>query len=121
MNSCLFLATYVSVFQYMLCFTKNTRGRVDRWNVILATFVCGFSFIFEHKSRRVEIVMYMLPRVFESLYKMAMAKGMVKTVRHGEVLVFAVCMAIIMYCYQNEPEQIKPAYHNMLQRFFGTN
>lgn len=78
--------------------------KVDRWNVVISTFVCGFAFAFEHKSRRNELVMYMLPRVMESLYKILMEKGLVKAVKMGEVLVFATCMALIMYCYQNRPD-----------------
>lgn len=120
-NSCLFIAVYVATFQYMLCFTKNTRGKVDRWNVILATLVCGFALVFEHKSRRNELVMYMLPRMMESIYRLLMERGLVKAYKFGEVFIFALCMALIMFCYQTKPEQIKPAYLDMLKRFFGTN
>ena len=120
-KSCLFLSIYVSVFQYMLCFTKNTRMKVDRWNVILSTLVCGFAFVFEQRGRRNELVMYMLPRVLESLYNLLMEKGYAKAFKYGEVFVFACCMSLIMYCFQNRPDQMKPTYHSLLKRFFGTN
>ena len=100
-KSCSFLGVYVAVFQYMLCFTKNTRGKLDRWNVIMACFTCSFAILFEHKSRQGELVMYMLPRVFESLFHLLVKRGLAKPVKNGEVLVFAFCMALIMYCYQN--------------------
>ena len=103
-KSCLFLAAYVASFRYFLCFFKNTRGKIDRWNVILSTFFCGFALYFEHKSRRNEIVMYMLPRVLESVYRLLMERGLVKAVKFGEVLVFAFSMSLIMYCYQNKPD-----------------
>ena len=117
----MFIATFVSVFRYMLCFTKNTRQKVDRWNVVLASFTCGFAFLFEHKSRRNELVMFMLPRVLESMYYLAMEYGFAKAVKMGEVLVFAICMALLMYFYENRPDQIKPTYHDLLRRFFGKN
>ena len=121
LKSCLFLAAYVSVFQYMLCLTKNTRGKVDRWNVVTACFVCGFSLVFEHRSRQSELVMYYLPRMMESIFRLLAEKGLVKPFKFGEVLVFALCMALIMFFYQTKPDHIKPTYLNMLRRFFGTN
>mmetsp|Transcript_12644 Transcript_12644/g.15051 ORF Transcript_12644/g.15051 Transcript_12644/m.15051 type:complete len:179 (+) Transcript_12644:62-598(+) len=98
-KSCLFLGVYVAVFQYMLCFSKNARHKVDRWNVVIATFVCGFAFLFEAKPRQNELVMYMLPRVLESLYNLMIEKGHAKAFKFGEVLIFACCMSLIMYCY----------------------
>ena len=120
-NSCLFLSIYVSTFRYMLCFTKNSRGKIDRWNVIIATMVCGLALVFEQKSRRNELVWYMLPRVMESIYKVLIERGLVRSYKFGEVFIFALCMSLIMSCYQTKPDQIKPGYHNMLKGFFGEN
>ena len=120
-NSTLFLGVYVAVFRYMLCITKNTRGKVDRWNLIAACFVCSFGIMFEERGRLREIVMYMIPRALESLYNLAAQKGMVKHFAYAEVLVFAFAMAFIMYYYENDPEKIKPTYRNLLKKFFGTN
>jgi hypothetical protein len=90
---------YVSVFRYLLCVTKNTRHKVDRWNVIISSFICGWAILFEHKSRRAELAYYMVPRALESLLNMMVKRGHAKHIRNGEVLVFAVSMAVIMYCY----------------------
>ena len=120
-KSCLFLSIYVGTFRYMLCFTKNSRGKVDRWNVIISTLVCGLALVFEQKSRRNELVWYMLPRTMESIYKLLMERGLVKSYKFGEVFIFALCMALIMSFYQTDPEKIKPGYQNMLKRFFGDN
>ena len=94
---------------------------MDRWNLIAACFTCSFAFLLENRSRQSELVMYMIPRLFESIYRILVNRGLAKTVKNGEVLVFAICMALIMYCYQNKQEHIKPGYLNMLKRFFGTN
>ena len=63
-----FLATYVAVFRYLLCFFKNTRGKVDRWNPIGACFSCGFAVIFEPESRRNELALYLIPGALEALW-----------------------------------------------------
>ena len=120
-KSCLFLAVYVSVFRYLLCVTKNTRRTVDRWNMIIASFVCGFAIILEPESRRNELAMYLVPRAFEALFNLQVQKGRVKHIKYGEVLIFAVCMSLLMYCYENEPKNIKPAFLALLKRFFGKN
>ena len=44
----------------MMCFTKNTRQKIDRWNVIISSFVCAFAILFEPASRRSEIAMYLV-------------------------------------------------------------
>ena len=120
-NSSLFLSVYVAVFRYMLCVTKNTRGKVDRWNLIIACFTCSFAMMFEEKSRMREIMFYMVPRALESMYNLMAQKGMVKHFAYAEVLVFAFAMAFIMYHYENNPENIKPTYRNLLKKFFGVN
>ena len=121
LKSCLFLASLVGVFRFMLCLTKNSRQKVDRWNVIISSFVCGFSILFEAKSRANELVMYYIPRLLESLYRLFVQQGKVRPVKNGEIYAFACCMALIMYCYENEPEKLKPTFRGIITRFFGEN
>ena len=83
----------------MLCVSKNSRRKIDRWNMIIASFVCGFAVLFEPASRRSELAFYMVPRALESLYNMLAKRGYVNHVKNAEILVFAFSMALIMYCY----------------------
>ena len=46
---------------------------------------------------------------------------MAKHFVYGEVLVFAFSMALIMYYYENRPENIKPTNLSLLRKFFGVN
>ena len=55
--------------------------------------------LLEEKSRMREIVFYMVPRAFESLYNLMAEKGMAKHFMYAEVLAFALAMALIMYYY----------------------
>ena len=120
-KSSLFLAVFVSAFRFMMCFTKNTRQKIDRWNVIISSFVCAFAILFEPASRRSEIAMYLVPRALESLWTMQLRNGRVRNIPFGEELVFAVSMAVLMYCYQNKPHVIKPSYLSLFKQFFGEN
>ena len=121
MMSSLFLSTYVAVFRYLLCVFKNARGKVDRWNLVGAAFFCGFAVIFENEPRRNELALYLLPRAFEALWNYGVKQGKLRNHKNGEVLVFAICMSFIMYCYQNAQEHIKPAYLSMFRKFWGDN
>ena len=120
-KSASFIGLYVATFRYMLCITKNSRQKIDKWNPIAACFVCSFAMILEGRSRGREIMLYMIPRVFESLYNYAVERGMAKHFVYGEVLVFAFSMALIMYYYENRPENIKPTNLSLLRKFFGVN
>ena len=121
LKSCAFISVYVATFRYMLCITKNSRGKVDRWNVIMACIASSFAMLFEAKSRMREVMFYMVPRALESLYNLMVQKGMARHFMYAEVLVFALSMALIMYYYENYPENIKPAYRSILKKFFGVN
>ena len=120
-KSATFIGLYVAAFRYMLCITKNSRQKIDRYNHIMACFVSSFAILFEPQARMREIMLYMVPRAFESLYNWALERGMVKHFVYGEVLVFALAMALIMYYYENKPENIKPTNLRLLRKFFGVN
>mgnify|MGYP006889564863 CR=1 FL=1 len=90
---------FVAVFRYLTCFLKNKRGKMDRWNVIISCFVCAFSILFEHTSRRSELAMYLVPRAMESFWNLQVKHGRVANLPLGEELVFALSMAFLMYCY----------------------
>ena len=98
-RSSLFLSVFVATFRFVLCHSKNLRGKVDRWNVILSCLTCSLAILFEPASRRSEIAMYLVPRALESLWKQQVIAGRVTSVKYGEELVFAISMAMIMYCY----------------------
>ncbi len=89
--------------------------------MLIACFMSSFGLFFEEKSRRKEIMFYMVPRALESLYNLMVQKGMAKHFMYAEVFIFALSMALIMYYYENKPENIKPAYLSLLRKFFGIN
>jgi hypothetical protein len=48
-------------------------------------------------------------------------RKIVKNIRNGEVILFAIALSIICYSYQNESQLIKPTYLNMFKKFYGDN
>ena len=98
-RSSLFLSVYVATFRFMVCHTKNFRGKVDRWNIIASSLVCSLAILFEPASRRSEIALYLIPRALESIWAQNVLAGRVKNLKYGEELVFSLAMALLMYCY----------------------
>ncbi len=106
-RSSLFVSVCISLFWYLICIFKNLRRRTDYVNILLASFFCSFSILFEPSGRRIEIALYFLPRFLESLFLFLEKRGYIKSVKNGEVVLFATAMSFIMYCYQNDEKNIK--------------
>lgn len=119
--SCLFMSSYIALFRFFLCFNKNVRGKIDIWNVIIAGLISTFGIIFEPSGRRAELALYILPKSLEALWKWLLKRDLVKPIKHGEVLLFAIGMGIIMHCYQADEKNVKPTYLSIIKKFFGTN
>ncbi len=120
-RSVLMLATYCTIFRYLLCQTKNRRHKVDRWNPIISGFCATFSILYEPASRRAELTLYLVPRFLEAVWNFLLRRNWVQNIKNGEVLLFAVAMSIIGYCYQNEEDCIKPTYLGIFKKFWGEN
>ena len=86
---------------------------MDRWNPIIAGFIAPFSILFEPAGRRAELTLYMIPRFSEAFWNFLVRRSIVRNIRNGEIILFAIAMAIICYSYQNEPDTIKPTYYSM--------
>ena len=88
--------------RYLTCFFKNYRHKNDRWNATLASFFCTFAILWEPPHRRLELTLYLFPRFIDALWTFLEKRGLIKSLPNGEVLIFAIAMGIIMFCYQTE-------------------
>ncbi len=113
------MSFYIAAFRYMLCFFKNQRMKIDRWNVIFAGFISAFAILFEPASRRTELALYLMPRFLEAVWALLEKRGLVQNIKNGEVLIFSLAMGIIMYCYTNEEKSIKSTYLSVFKRLWG--
>ena len=120
-RSVLMLTIYTTIFRYLLCQTKNVRHKLDKWNPIIGGLVAPWTILMEPAGRRPELVLFMLPRALETFWNALACRNIVKNIRHGEVIVFAIAMSIICYCYQNEQDCIKPTYLGVFKKFYGEN
>ena len=91
------------------------------WNVLMAGFIAGFGLLFEPAGRRTELALFFLPRFLEGFWAFCAKRQWVSAMPHGQVFLLCIAMAIIMYCYQNEPENIKRNNLSIFKKFWGDN
>ena len=77
--------------------------------------------MFEPAGRRTELALYLAPRFLEAVWNFLLRRKIVVNIRNGEVILFAIAMSIICYCYQNEEDCIKPTYLGVFKKFWGEN
>jgi hypothetical protein len=49
------------------------------------------------------------------------SRGWVRSYNNGEVAIFVVASAVLMYFYQNEPENLRPNIKGVLSKLLGIN
>ena len=107
LDSVLFISVYVSTFWYGLCFFRNLRGKMDKWNTILAAFCCSFACLFESPNRRNEIALFTFTRFVETFYYYLVKRKLMFVIPNGDKLVFSIGLGIIMSFYQGKERNIK--------------
>lgn len=101
-KSCAFLGLFVMLYQYQVCMHRKLidAGVISsnsKYLYGIFGFVCSFSSIFlEEKKRRGELAMYCLPIALKSAYQIAYQRKWIIHIKHFEVMMTSVAMAIIM-------------------------
>ncbi|BGP22311.1 peroxisomal membrane protein 4 [Rhodotorula toruloides] len=131
-RSCSFLATFVALFQGLVClqrhFYNRYHGVVPEWleKIVMHKSYYWFSgfatclplFIEEQKRRR-ELAMYVLPRGLESMWSILRRRKWVPFVPGGEVLLTCVGLSMVMQSYQHSPENLSGLVRSMLWQIIG--
>jgi ABC-type Co2+ transport system permease subunit len=103
LRSCVFLGAYTGLFGFSGCKLMGLTGKNYRINYFLAAFIGAFlAILIEKKFRRIELGLYTLNQAIEVVFHMLVERGFLRPVKHGLVLLFAVCFAILTYFYKHE-------------------
>ena len=62
----------------------------------MAASLCIF---FENESRRMEIALFMMPKMIETIWNYLKRRNMVSQIKYGEYIIFATAMGIINHYY----------------------
>jgi hypothetical protein len=57
----------------------------------------------------------------EIVYKLLQSRGLAPSVKHGQVLVFMLANAILMYFYQHEAQNMRSNMRGLFSKLLGVN
>lgn len=120
-RSTAFLTSFTAFFLAAICRWRQFRQRDESFGPFLGGIAAGLSLPFEKASRRVELMLYCLPRFVEGLWKYFEKRHMVKGFYGGEVLLFSISWAFLMLFYHTQPKAIKPTYRSLIGLLLGKN
>ncbi|GLE02894.1 hypothetical protein PINS_up011758 [Pythium insidiosum] len=115
-----FVASFVALYMACVCVQRRFATKDHRIVYYLAGLGASTSILIEPKSRRSELALYVLPRALESLFVILRDRRIVKGVRHGDVALFSLSMACMMYAYEHEKSSMGTFLHSTLKRFLQT-
>ncbi|KAK5613385.1 hypothetical protein CRENBAI_022830 [Crenichthys baileyi] len=97
-----FLTTNGSLFIVFFCILRKFLGGFYPWSsgfgaALPASYI---AILLERKSRRGLLTIYMANLASETLFRMAVTRGVVKPVRHGEVLLFSITASAFMFLFR---------------------
>ncbi|XP_017031851.1 transmembrane protein 135 [Drosophila kikkawai] len=118
-QSTAFLVTNAYTFILYNCLLRNVLGRYHLSTVaFIPCFFASFSAILvERPARRPLLTLYVANVATESLWKMAESRGLVRSIPHGQTLIFGVSMAALLYIYRLGVS--KGSIFNILRIFVG--
>ncbi|KAI8597322.1 hypothetical protein EDD21DRAFT_310975 [Dissophora ornata] len=110
-RSSAFLATYISMTWYGICFYNV----VDpTWGPLLGSFLCGFSVLIEKPHRRAEMALYVLPRAMYSMWSRVMSGRLGRKVEMtGEVLMYAISMSVLLTGMVWKRDMVRPSMQGL--------
>jgi len=106
-----FAGSMVLLFRMFEYVTYKIRRKKDEWNSFVAGGIAGLSMLFQRNST---LALYVLSKIGEVLYFRGVQNGKLPWYRHGDVLIYAFCTAIMLHAAVLEPHSIKPAYWKFL-------
>ncbi|RIB15809.1 hypothetical protein C2G38_2039098 [Gigaspora rosea] len=126
-RSSTFLSVFVSSYQTQICIHRNLVKDIgfksnSKYLYWLSGVIAGLAILIEHKNRRNDLTLYVVPKAAESLYKIMCQKNCIFELhRTADVWFFSVAMGVIMACFQHEPTVLTPMTKTLLRGFFGNN
>lgn len=101
-QSTAFLTTSAFAYCFFLCIIR----RFYRYNFFTVSYVPAFmssvcALLIERPSRRGLLCLYVSNVATETLFRMAVARGMVKPIRNGQVWIFGLSVSAIIYYFRS--------------------
>ncbi|CAI0547947.1 unnamed protein product [Linum tenue] len=119
-RSTTFLSAFVGIFQSVICLHRKVAVRDHKLLYWVAGGLSALSVLFEKKSRRAELALYVLPRSGDSLWYILVNRHLLPKLKNAEVALFCACMGGIMYYLEYEPDTMAPFLRGLIRRFLAS-
>ncbi|KAM6907340.1 transmembrane protein 135 [Xenentodon cancila] len=98
-----FLTANGGLYIVFFCVLRKLLGGFYSWSsgfgaALPASYI---AILLERKSRRGLLTIYMANLASETLFRMAVTRGFVKPIRHGEVLLFCITASLFMFLFRS--------------------
>ncbi|XP_023776388.1 transmembrane protein 135-like [Cyanistes caeruleus] len=102
LQSTSFLTANGTLYIACFCILRKMLGKFYFWSpgfgaALPASYM---AILIERKSRRGLLTIYMANQATETLFRMAVARGVITPLRHGEVLLFCITAALFMFFFR---------------------
>ncbi|KAM9763389.1 transmembrane protein 135 isoform 1-T1 [Dama dama] len=102
LQSASFLTANGALFMAFFCILRKILGKFYLWSpgfgaALPSSYV---AILIERKSRRGLLTIYMANLATETLFRMGVARGVITTLRNGEVLLFCITAAMYMFFFR---------------------
>ncbi|XP_028278150.1 transmembrane protein 135 [Parambassis ranga] len=99
-----FLTANGGLYIVFFCILRKLLGGFYSWSAgfgaaLPASYI---AILLERKSRRGLLTIYMANLATETLFRMAVTRGIVKPIRHGEVLLFCITASLFMFFFRSK-------------------
>ena len=124
LQSTAFLTTSAFSYCLFLCIIRNTWGSYNFWTFsyvpAFMSSVCALSI--ERPSRRGLLCLYVSNVATETLFRIAVARGLVTPIKYGQVLIFGISSALMMYYFRKGAHnRHKDSIFDILRYVIGKN
>ncbi|KAG8008611.1 hypothetical protein GBF38_019849 [Nibea albiflora] len=99
-----FLTANGGLYIVFFCILRKLFGGFYSWSAGFGSALPAsyIAILLERKSRRGLLTIYMTNLATETLFRMAVTRGIVKPIKHGEVLLFCITASLYMFFFRNK-------------------
>ncbi|XP_061558307.1 transmembrane protein 135 [Phycodurus eques] len=104
LQSTSFLTANGGLYIFFFCILRKLLGGFYSWSAGFGSALPAsyIAILLERKSRRGLLTIYMTNLATETLFRMAMTRGLIKPIKHGEVLLFCITASLYMFLFRSK-------------------
>ncbi|XP_051902826.1 transmembrane protein 135 [Hippocampus zosterae] len=104
LQSTSFLTANASIYIFFFCILRKLLGGFYSWSAGFGSALPAsyIAILLERKSRRGLLTIYMTNLATETLFRMAVTRGLITPIKHGEVLLFCITASLYMFLFRSK-------------------